>query len=98
MNLIEQTDILDCIVEVSYLQEKVSKFTDEDLISKIVAYIEVDLGEKVDKAILRFFEMGVLTPEDRQAVESCYVLLDNVFCWGEPEEGNAAVYQTVFRS
>ena len=95
-NLIENTTILDCMLEVKELRKECTKFDDEMLINFILQFIGsgIDLPKEVDKSLNYYFESGVLTPDQRMDIENCCILLQNDLCWGEPQEGQAGVFHT----
>jgi hypothetical protein len=103
-DLLEPTDIIDCMIELHHLKERAKFKSDESLVKHIVDFdAGLEMTGDTDDAIKYYFNCGVLPPFQRERLENYYVLLENNLCWGEPsdeeyEEGTRpGVFHTLVR-
>jgi len=82
--LMEEPDILDCMLEIHELKEEAKYISDEKLVDTIVDYTSsVKTTPETDVAISRYFNLGSISVEDREKLENCYVLLKNYLCFDD---------------
>jgi len=103
-DLLEPSDIVDCIVEIHFLKERAKYKNDESLVKYIVDFdAGVSMSEDTNDAISHYFNSGYLPPKQRELLEDYFVLLENNLCWGEPDDeeidsgSKPGVYHTMVR-
>ena len=97
-DLLEEPDLLDCMVETHVLKEDAKKMDDKTLVEYVVEYTKaITVTERTELAVSRYFNLGQLGSEDRDILENFYVIKRCILCWCDNDD-ESGVYHVVFKS
>jgi hypothetical protein len=94
--MMDDTSVVDCMIEIHELKLKANTISDERLIKFIMDWDSAaDITDATQLAIDSYFNTGKLDKKNRYIVEYCYVLMRNNLCWGEAEDESGVFHTTI---